>query len=596
MDETNYQVLCIGPERWKLFVEAAFSSLSEDQQRLAESILVTLHDQHIGITPLLLTTLVVTLLPDGDARHRSIKSPWTDVYDCLARAMITIDKPRPQFVQAIRPQIVRYLSRSPLYTISRLVAPLIAAACQQIGYSYLFSHQNNTLLVNVKNYSDYHDKLVNTIKDMARERHSESHPYDLFWLDTANMLVKEQSLNFSLPETDPPTAALFHRLDELPQWADDQTLRRLHTLITPIRTRHRQEGGVRGIRTSRRLEDIHNILLSEFMIPEELLVDRLLNSGYLIYEREPKREKLRDMLLMGIMPGLVRHQTTEKQFSHNQLSADFAKTCWFNLAAHLGLLLRQYNLWRSEFRWIEGDLWDRIRVESHLLLEMEQNKRRVSDVILDKVEGSRQRRHFFLQQMNWLPDYLDTRARYHPLDGWNDSPPQFTDDLSYKEEQSLEKQQLQEIVDWVRRTQLQQMDNPRWKELHVKSSRNQAILPKPEKLAIDEFNFIHIVVFLPAVYREAWGGEAQGMLNIATRMRRENRLRNMSIMWVPTTIISANTSDTETKQSQVEDWWFTAPHHPQRRLLNRSINDPTEIADTLVKSWLDELMREIQHV
>jgi hypothetical protein len=411
------------------------------------------------------------------------------------------------------------------------------------------------------------------------------------------MLVEGQTAAFSLPEADAATAALFYRLSELPEWADDQTLRRLHTLVTPLRTRHRQEGGVRGIRVSRRLEDIHNILLSEFMNPEPLLVDRLLNSGYLVFEREPKREKLRDMLLMGIMPHCVRRQSSEIM-QQSQLSADFAKVCWFNFAAHLGLLLRRYNLWQSEFRWLEGDAWQRVHVESRLLFQLEQGKDRVADIILDKTGDTRQQRHHFLERMNWLPGYLDTRARYEPLPGWNDPPDNNANSVPKGKAQSPEKQQLDELVAWVRQIGAQQKDSPDWSKFQAKSSSRQATLARPQKLAVDDFTFVHIMIFLPAVYKEAWGGEARGLLNLAAQVGRNDPRRNLSIVWTPPLILPFPNQPNGQQEPEKKEssWMYAAPYHSDViSPFARQPRGPAEVAAALVTTWLDEIIREIKH-
>src|SRR4029079_7111242 len=48
------------------------------------------------------------------------------------------------------------------------------------------------------------------------------------------------------------------------------------------------------------------LVLAEFLNPPLVLVDRLLNSGYLVHERRPRRAKLRDALVVGLMPHEVR--------------------------------------------------------------------------------------------------------------------------------------------------------------------------------------------------------------------------------------------------------------------------------------------------
>lgn len=589
----GFQLILVSPSKWEGFVSGAFSSLELPEQSKAEAILTALHDQHIGITPVLIASWLRTLRSQTPPEE-----PWLAVGNCLARALIPVTKPRQELVQGIRLQLFNALDRAPLYTVLRLLTPLLASACRQIGYSYLFCHHNDIEFVQAKTYEAYHEKLVGIIKEMARERDDGVSPFDLFWRDMAHMLNDRDSQTHGLAQAEPLAAALLYRLEQLPERPEDQTLRRLHTLVTPIRTRHRQEGGVRGIRVSRRLEDIHDILLSEFMNPEPLLIDRLLNTGYLIFEREPKREKLRDLLLMGIMPDITRRQCDE-QLQQSQLSADFAKVSWFNFAAHLGLLLRHYQLWQSEFRWIEGDPWQRSRVDSRILRDLQREKMRVSDIVLDRAGESRQRRHHFLRRMNWLPDFLNMRGRYEPLTGWNDVPIEDSRiALAQESETETEpKKILRELVDWVRATQAQQKDNPHWKEAQRAALRQRpAAQSQNRKLAVDDFTFVHIMLFLPATYRHEWGGDARARLNVAAQLGRNDPRRNLSVVWVPTTIVPPVEYDSDGKPLTRSDVWsFHAPRYPDGALLRRRLNDPAEIADTLVQAWLDELMREIEY-
>lgn len=586
MTQEEYQITRLPQKRWRMLVEREFTQLSDDVQRQrAEAILMALHNQHIGITPALVVSLVKTFWSSKNARQVQAESPWSEICDCLVRALTPLDQLTDSYIQVERSRVIYLLSQSPIYTISRLVSPLIATVCSQIGYCYLFSHQDDSVVVNAKNYERYDSQLHEAIKRITQEHKREQNSSELFWQDIVLMLVNESTLNTPLPETDPPTAAIFYRLNELPEWADDQTLRRLHTLITPLRTRHRQEGGVRGIRVTRRLEDIHSIVLSELMNPKLLVADRLLNTGYLVFEREPKREKLRDMLLIGIMPDLVRRQNS-KNLHQSQLSADFAKTCWFNFAAQLGLLLRQYNLWQSEFRWIEGDAWDRMRVESHILLEMKHKKRRSTDIILDNINQKHLQRHHFLQEMNWLPDYLDKRVRYHTLNGWND----------LSSEPLVENKQLNDLTNWVRLARRQQDDNPKWQRLLAKHMPGQTAYAIPRKLDFDAFTFVHIMVFLPALYREEWGGGAQGGLNLATQLRRNDPHRHLSVVWTPPIIMPlADAGNQDGHNIQESEWAYSAPYHPDRNALRRQPQGHAEVADTLITTWLKEVMEEIKH-
>lgn len=600
MSKQQYQVIWVRQGVWQALVEQAFGCLSETEQRLAETILVTLHNQHIGITPNLVVSLVKLFWSTSKNNAMGITEtgtefPWAEVGECLVRASVPLDMLSPGYIQVERSRLIYLLGRSPLYTVKRLIAPLITRACQEIGVCYLFSHRDEPVLPNTNDYKGYHDNLVAAIKRFAQKSIAKTNPCELFWQDIAYMLAEESNSGLSLPEAEPSTSALFYRLDEPPEWTDDQQLRRLHSFVAPMRTQHRQGGGVRGIRVTRRLEDIHSIIVSEFANPEPLLADRLLNSGYFILEREPKREKLRDMLLIGIMPDCVRRQGgVESQQS--TLSADFAKVCWFNLAARLGLLLRRQNLWQSEFRWIEGDSWQRIHVESRLLFQLNEHKHHISDIIFDKTTDSRQQRYHFLKQMNWLPGYLDTRARYEPLKKWNSSLEDTNAEVAPRIQTSG--QQLDELVHWVRQVKTQQVDNPDWLGSRAKSSHYRSTQTRRQKLTFHDFAFVHIMVFLPATYHREWAVGVRGMLNLATQIGRKDSKRNLAVVWVPPLILPPleRLSAHEENSEKPCSWMYAAPYHrdvtPFRHLHPRT---PDEIASELVTVWLDEIIEEITH-
>jgi hypothetical protein len=159
MSKTSYQVICVRPDTWQGLVEHAFlrPGLSERQLLLAETILATLHDQHIGVTPALVGSLVKTFWPANKSgvspfMSTPAESPWAEVCDCLVRAAAPLDKLTPGYIQAERSRLIHFLRQSPPYTINRLVAPLIAYACQQVGLCLLFSHQEERNLINAKRY------------------------------------------------------------------------------------------------------------------------------------------------------------------------------------------------------------------------------------------------------------------------------------------------------------------------------------------------------------------------------------------------------------------------------------------------------------
>jgi hypothetical protein len=69
----------------------------------------------------------------------------------------------------------------------------------------------------------------------------------------------------------------------------------------------------------------------------------LINNGYLALRRQAKREKLRDIMVVGLMPAEVQPG----------LSVDFIKACWLDFISRFGMMLVQNRRVRSEFRWLD---------------------------------------------------------------------------------------------------------------------------------------------------------------------------------------------------------------------------------------------------
>jgi len=138
------------------------------------------------------------------------------------------------------------------------------------------------------------------------------------------------------------------------------------------------------------------MVLSEFLNPPLVLVDRLLNSGYLVHERRPRRAKRRDALVVGLMPHDVRATP----------QGAFAKACWLDCMTRLARRLSSSRLPDSEFRWIEGDAAGRARCSSFSLEQMPPDVASARHAVF---------RDSFMTLARWVPDYFETRAGFRAL-------------------------------------------------------------------------------------------------------------------------------------------------------------------------------------
>lgn len=149
-------------------------------------------------------------------------------------------------------------------------------------------------------------------------------------------------------ECDPPLTALVFL--HPPQFPDhlgrEKTLRKPRRLSRRNRSGIRpKEGGVRGIRPSRNIEDLPDVLMSELMLPRPVMMARLVQEGVLVRHRPPRRDPRRDLLAVTL---------------HEAAPGDgmglFVKAAWADAAMRLQLALHQMGLTASTLCWSEAGL------------------------------------------------------------------------------------------------------------------------------------------------------------------------------------------------------------------------------------------------
>jgi hypothetical protein len=294
------------------------------------------------------------------------------------------------------------------------------------------------------------------------------------------------------------------------------------------------------------------MLPHEWTYPEVIRVQRILNSGVLVYERESRYERTRDVLIAALMPGHVQAMP----------SAALVKACWFDFTMRLGLLLRQSRLHQSEFRWIEGNEFDHVRTCAFFLQDLPTFKTTVEA----QAAVGKPYRHEFMTKLCWLPAYLDTHDHFVQLSHRGEKVNGELPDIDADEQ----------FDRWEHAAWDSQRDHPQWS---TQGPSFQHHRPHDTRLKIDEFAFVHVMAFLP-VEKE------QDALSNLTRLRLGLRLgsapgRNISITRVP-------------DQPGDPGWAFQAYRRTNSRLLpgqSPGISE-REIAGHLERAWLDQLMKE----
>lgn len=165
------------------------------------------------------------------------------------------------------------------------------------------------------------------------------------WIDdstrVARLAIATQIIQqWRLPRTRgpievPPTAAICEDSDAFelflaaplrPTSATNDTPRADLTHVSETRAgRKPQQDGVVGVRRASPGEDPSAMLVSEWALPDALMIDRLTNEGFLAYDRPPTAELPRNILLLLVSLNIV-----------DAIPASIARAAWWLAALRLG--------------------------------------------------------------------------------------------------------------------------------------------------------------------------------------------------------------------------------------------------------------------
>jgi len=495
-----------------------------DPGRLAHAALWVLLDAHVGITPKLAHDLGRLLAGKGPVDP--------GVWPMLFRRL------QERLPRTGRSGLVA--GSAPLYVVQNLVKPIVRTACAEIGYTCLLCQDDIDDAVSADEYVAYGARLERIAARIAAELAAGP----LFAAEHGNVVaaLSEPSPHFRspalMPDIDRDSLAMLLGLDpevDFPEGASRSTP--TPSYVPKRRPAAESHGGrVEGLRQGRGEGQLGSMVLSEFLNPRLVLIDRLLNSGYLVHERRPRRAKLRDALVVGLMPHEVR--ATPR--------GAFAKACWIDCMARLARRLVSARLHDSEFRWIEGDAAGRARRASFPLAQ----------VPADLAAGRhRAFRDAFMTLSRWVPDYFETRAGFRPLRAAPNT--------------------IASVEDWVIAA---------WSALVNRDESDESNLPKG---SVDSFSFVHVMVFHPPIEdgpnAAAEGARRLGTLRAGLRLGYRRR-RHASVTYVPGKL------DRGTRP-----WHFGSDTDPYRALTPLPSDSGAALASALQSSWLDRLTEDIWH-
>jgi hypothetical protein len=521
-----------GPEVARYAGSANSSDPWTDPGRLAHAALWVLQDAHVGITPKLANELGRLFAQNGPAEP----GVWSKLFRRLQERL-----PRTG-----RSGLVA--GRAPVYVVQHLVKPIVRQACAEMGYTCLLCQDDTDGAVTADEYAEYGARLDRIASRLAAELAARP----LFATEHGNVVaaLSEPSPDFRsralVPEIDRDSLALLLGLDaevDFPESASRSTP--TPSYVPKRRPAAEAHGGrVEGLRQGRGEGQLGSMVLSEFLNPPLVLVDRLLNSGYLVHERRPRRAKLRDALVVGLMPHEVRATP----------QGAFAKACWIDCMARLARRLVSSRLHDSEFRWIEGDAAGRARRASFPL-----------DQVPADLAGGRHAafRDAFMTLSRWIPDYFETRAGFRPLRA---------------DPNTIASADEWAIAAWACPEQGRGA-------AHVDpDQRAESDRPKG---AVDSFSFVHVMVFHPPIedVRRAAAESARrlGTLRAGLGLGYRRR-RHASVTYVPGQL-----------HHDTRPWHFGSDADPYRALTPRPSDDGAALASALQSAWLDRLTKDIFH-
>jgi hypothetical protein len=545
-----------GPEVARYAESGSSNDPWTDPGRLAHAALWLLQDAHVGITPRLAHELGRLLAGKGPMEP----GVWPTLFRRLQERL-----PRTG-----RSGLVA--ASAPVYVVQNLVKPIVREACAEIGYTCLLCQDDTDGAVSADEYVAYGAKLERIAARIATELAAGR----LFAAEHGNVVaaLSEPSPRFRsralVPDIDRDSLALLLGLDAEVDFPEGSSRTTPTPSYVPKRrpSAESQGGRVEGLRQGRGEGQLGSMVLSEFLNPRLVLIDRLLNSGYLVHERRPRRAKLRDALVVGLMPHEVRATP----------QGAFAKACWIDCMARLARRLVSARLHDSEFRWIEGDAAGRARRASFPLAQ----------VPADLATGRhRAFRDAFMTLSRWVPDYFETRAGFRPL--------------------LVDPNTIASVDEWViaawacpepsrgacpepsrgacPEPSRGACPEPSRGASHVdRDERDGSDTPQG---SVDSFSFVHVMVFHPPIEdgpsAAAEGARRLGTLRAGLGLGYRRR-RHASVTYVP------GKPDRDTRP-----WHFGSDADPYRALTPIPSDSGAALASALQSSWLDRLTKDIWH-
>ena len=364
----------------------------EPETRPAAACLERLHDAHIGATPRIARDL---------ARFRDGVGLWLP-----AATRLSIAQSSGNISLHYEMHVWRH---APLFALlTHLAMPVVRAACTAQGQSIVIgdcSLSRDGERIGHNDYAQYADRLEKTVHALLATEEALGRP---FWQAAGhhimNALMRGTGFEALAGEgggaiaTGDLDGALLSFLIEADPDFTEISRRQFSKRMKGTRATHDRsgikpkEGGVEGVRASSSIEDIPDMLNSEFLTPGILLTEKLISGPFLIRHRPPARRPKRHVLLIGACADPV-----------DQDGMRLAKAAWLQAAFRLSEWLSGQGMENSEIRWIERVPGDglqvlRANVTGHTAGESDLHRPNTADMVR------------FYKSLRWFPGLGDRRA------------------------------------------------------------------------------------------------------------------------------------------------------------------------------------------
>ncbi|WP_316862912.1 hypothetical protein [uncultured Cohaesibacter sp.] len=390
-------VFLVGAQQSNELIAAAVGRADAAFQDEARRVLRMFHDRHIGISPRFALEL---------AKGFSLHAPDYSNPVRLALYRRLLDSLDGTDAMKQDPRQFDHIPRHMLYDLCLL--PLAGLIVEEMAQTYLFSFDSELALVPELAFDSYADRFENLFFDASQshghrkaETEAAGDKWALFFERCAHQLWGEVQRT-----RQGGVASVTHMLSRV--YCDDVLLRMLYGLVpkpkfaldpgrrsfelteeqNPLLS-HPKQGGVVGIHTSSRLEDVEDMLVSEFLLPPQILADKLLNSSFFARHRPPPLNEQQQVMLMGTCLD-----------DGDDAAVALVKASWLEAVFRMAIALFENDLLGSEIRfgqWREGAglAASGIRVGDYKSLQN-----------LNPFSATRFQMHRFFCDAGWLPGFL----------------------------------------------------------------------------------------------------------------------------------------------------------------------------------------------